>query len=90
MVFTASLLGVLHKRDSVENKLVCCVHGQVTERLLPLLCGRQAAPRAGSTHVVVWMLVKIDPNLANMPEDTTTVYNSLLCTRNQRISFVFF
>ena len=46
--------------------------GKAHNGMLPSLCGRQVAPRTGSTPVVVWRLAKIDPNSASMPYDTTT------------------
>ena len=41
MVFTASLLGAQQSRDSVENKLSCCVLGQDIYGMPSSLCGRQ-------------------------------------------------
>ena len=64
MVFIACLLGVQHKRDSVENKLASffVVYFGKTLNGIPPLCGRQVATRTESTRVVLWRLVKIDPN----------------------------
>ena len=44
MVFTASLLGAQHKRDSVENKpasLLVVSLGKALNGMPPSLCGRQ-------------------------------------------------
>ena len=75
IVFTACLLGVQHKRDSVENKPASLLVVPLAKKLngmLPSLCDRQVAPRTGSTRVVLRRQVKIDSNLENIPYDTTT------------------
>ena len=75
MVITAFLLDVQHKRDSVGNKpasLLVVYLGKALNGMPPSLCGKQVAQQTGSTRVFLWKLVKIDPNSANMPYDSTT------------------
>ena len=55
MIFTASLLGAQHNRDSVENKpasLLVVSLGKTLNGMLPFSCGRQVVGQ-GSLLVVV-------------------------------------
>ena len=55
MVFTASLLGAQHIRDSVENKpasLLVVSLGKVVNRMPPSLCGRQMVGQSSLPVVV--------------------------------------
>ena len=56
MVFTASLLGAQHNRDSVENKpasLLVVSLGKTLKGMPPFLCGRQVVGPSSLPIVVV-------------------------------------
>ena len=63
-MFTTSLLGAQHKKDSVKNKpasLLVVSSGKILIRLLPSLCGKQVAGPSSLFVVVAqsdWKLAK--------------------------------
>ena len=66
MVFTASLLGAQHIRDSVENKpasLLVVSLGKALNGMPPSLCGRQKVGPS-SLHAVVAQSDEIHANRA--------------------------
>ena len=100
MVFTASLLGVQHKKDSWENKpasLLVVSFGKALNSMPSSLCGRQMATRNESTRDFMWRLVKIGLNSATMPYDiaitivqTRLAFLNLVRPRQFLVKLIFY